>query len=115
MVEFESAHTGDGVIMKMSGELTVSHVVQAKSVLLEALGRLDYLELDLSLMTEVDISGLQLLCAAHRTAKTQGKRIVVLSASDSIDTAVKDAGLPGSEGCATSLSEGCLWAKGEMR
>ena len=113
MIEFESAHTGDGVILKLSGELTVPHVDQTKSVLLEALGRLDYLEVDLSLMTEVDISGLQLLCTAHRAAVTQGKRMVVQGASERIDTTAKNAGFPGREGCTTSPNEGCPWTRGE--
>ena len=114
-MEFESANTGDGVVLKLSGELTVPNAGQSGSALLEALGRLDYLEIDLSLVTAVDIAGLQLLCAAHRTAVIQSKRIVVLSASDCVDMAANNAGFLRREGCITSPNEGCLWAEGGRR
>lgn len=115
MIEFERGNFGDGMVLKLSGELTVPHAAQAKSVLLEALERLDYLEIDLSLVTAVDIAGLQLLCAAHKTAVTRGKRIVAMSASDYVDLAAKEAGFLRHEGCITSPNEGCLWAEGGRR
>ena len=115
MIEFESAHTGDGVVLKLSGELTVPNAAEFRSALLEALGRLDYLEIDLSPVTAVDIAGLQLLCAAHRTAVTQAKKIVLLSASGCVDMAANNAGFLCREGCMTSPNEGCLWAEGGRR
>ena len=102
-------------MLKLSGELTVPNAARFRSALLEALGRLDCLEIDLSPVTAVDIAGLQLLCAVHRTAVTRAKRIVVLSASDCVDMAVNNVGFPGREGCMTSRTEGCLWAEGGRR
>ncbi len=66
---------GDAVFLTLSGELTVGRAAQLKADLLDALGRGNRLVLDLGGVTEADVTCLQLLCATHRSAAAQGKRV----------------------------------------
>jgi len=63
--------------LSLEGELTVSNAVALRERFLKALGQSDQVEIDLAGVSAVDLAGLQLLCAAHRTAAAQGKTLTL--------------------------------------
>ncbi len=52
--------------LSLAGDLTMAEVQETKQALLEAIGEVDTLRLDLKEIEAVDVSFIQLLCAAHR-------------------------------------------------
>jgi anti-sigma B factor antagonist len=60
------------VRLALDGELTIYRAAELKPVLLAALDGAAQVELDLSAVTEVDTSGVQLLMLAKRTALSRG-------------------------------------------
>jgi anti-anti-sigma regulatory factor len=54
--------------MSLPPELTLANAASVKSAMLEALESGEPLELDASEVTDVDVAGLQLLCALHLEA-----------------------------------------------
>ena len=66
-----------GIRLCLEGELTVSNATALREGFLEALGQSDQVEIDLDEITAVDLAGLQLLCAAHRTAVAKGKTLTL--------------------------------------
>ncbi|MCL5885384.1 MAG: STAS domain-containing protein [Deltaproteobacteria bacterium] len=87
--------------------LTVSQVSEARTALMDALERFEEVFLDVDGTPEIDLCGLQLLCAARRTASNRSRRIVLSGrAFDSFGIAAARAGScfhrecgPGDEGC----------------
>lgn len=65
-------------------ELTIYSAVENKARLMEALGKTDQLEIDLSEIIELDTAGLQLLILAKREANDQGKTISMVGHSEAV-------------------------------
>ena len=63
----------NGKRLNLSGELTIQSAGEFKAILKESLEATGILAINLSSVTEIDLSCLQLLCAAHRTAMEQDK------------------------------------------
>jgi len=59
--------------IRLEGEVTIAYAAELKKVLLEALASGCELRLDMGSATELDISALQLLCAAEREARASGR------------------------------------------
>ena len=79
--------------------LTAARAAEIRDALLTQLGSGGDLELDLSAVTEVDVAGLQLLCAAHRSAVAAGRELVVAGASEALREALRVSGLATAAGC----------------
>jgi anti-anti-sigma factor len=60
-------------VLRLFGELTLSHAPELKECLFAALSRNEALEVDLLNITEIDAAGLQLLVLLHREALAGGK------------------------------------------
>lgn len=63
--------------LTMSGDLTIRHSARLKRVLIEELERTDNLRLRFGDVDEADITLLQLLCAAHKSAQEKNKNVAV--------------------------------------
>ena len=100
---------GGGATLHLHGELTVQEAGRVRIELLDSLARADRVEIDLSSVTAADIAGLQLLCAAHKTAAARGKTVLLLRMPASVEEAVAVAGFGRHEGCMAD----CLWAGGQ--
>jgi ABC-type transporter Mla MlaB component len=98
--------------VELPGELTVQEAARLKSLLSDGLERADCIEVDLSHTGKADIAGLQLLCAAYKTAIARGKTIVIPAVPDCVRTAAIAAGFWRPEGCVACQEEGCPWAQG---
>jgi len=68
---------GAGTRLALDTDLTIYHAEAHKLALLEALGRGNRLELDLSAVGDIDTAGLQLLILLKREAREQGKQVVI--------------------------------------
>jgi len=101
-------------ILDINGEMTIQNAEEIKNVLQEALACNDWLQLNLEGVTEVDLTGLQLICAAHMSSIKFGKRFTVnFSVNEPIKTIVQDAGFIRHIGCSIDISNTCVWTGGE--
>ena len=105
----DKASGADGLGSSVATEWTVWQAPEIRTALLEQLAAQGPFELDLGEVDEVDLTGLQLLCSAHRTATARGKEFRVTRWSEAFERAVETAGFHRHQGC----SEGCLWIRGD--
>lgn len=96
--------------VKLAGGVTLARASEVKAELLDALTGASRLHLDLTAVDEMDVAGVQLLCALHRSAVRQGKGLEITAEGRSTLVAElsRAVGFPRHKGCA----EGCLWQEG---
>lgn len=101
-------------ILKVSGGVTIGDAGGFRQALLAALEAASELQVDLSEMTGIDLTGLQLLCAAHQSAVRGGKWLYIADGGNSTfrEMAV-GAGFRRHTGCARDTSYSCIWVGGE--
>ena len=89
-----------GTRMRLKGALTIAHAEEVKRLLLTALSGTGNVLLDAEAVMEVDLAGLQLLCAAHRTALQVGRTVIVdYAQSPLLAEALRKAGYMRHVGC----------------
>lgn len=99
--------------LRLEGNLGIQSASELKKVLLEALSGANHLILNLEKVTGADVSGLQLLCALHRIAMSEGKGLAVIGgAAPSFRQVVRDAGFEREQGCSLDHNQSCLWKAG---
>lgn len=64
------------MVVELPGELTIAHAAELRDLLSASAGRED-VTLDAHAVIEVDVAGLQVLCAARRTALAMNRRLVL--------------------------------------
>ncbi len=65
------------MIVEMPAELTVARAVELRALLLSALDRGEALELRGDAVVDVDVAGLQVLCAAQRSARARNLELTL--------------------------------------
>jgi anti-anti-sigma regulatory factor len=97
-------------VVTVEGRLVASQAGQLHQLLLEAFESALPVELSISKVQEADLSFLQLLCAAHRTAVARGVAFNVsgLISAAAVLQLLRAAGAEPGLGC----PEGCLWPTG---
>ncbi len=104
---------GKSKSIKLTGNLTIDHAVEVASILADSLNRCDHLHLFFEDVTAVDISFLQLLCSAHRTAVKSNKTLALASQRpEPLKQAMMAAGFICEEGCIFSRQQSCIWKEG---
>jgi anti-anti-sigma regulatory factor len=106
--------TGDTGVVKLDGDLTLSNAEEIKKTLIKAILDSDSVKVKFGKVQNVDLSCLQLLCSAHRSAERFHKQMsfggplppVVMSAATS-------AGYADLKGCRPDCKGICLWLKTE--
>jgi anti-anti-sigma regulatory factor len=99
--------------LKVCGRLTIGGASGLKDALLEALGAGEELQVDLRGVTQIDLSALQLLCAAHQSAGKGGKRFFIINDGNEVfSSTVSDAGFRRQVGCSHDTSLSCIWVGG---
>ena len=111
--DFQSRKSGDGNvgILRLAGTLTIEYAERLREALLAALEESVRLTLDCSEVTDVDLSGLQLLCSAHRTASSGRHQLeLLLPMPAALHRAFNEVGLVRLRACC-SVAPGtpCLW------
>jgi anti-anti-sigma regulatory factor len=95
------------MLVKLEGELTLVHVSEIKSRLLEAVAGGGEVEVDVSAVTEVDVAGLQLICSLHRLLDTQQRELRLVGDLDLVSNGSKRSAFSGEAACGPS----CVWRK----
>jgi ABC-type transporter Mla MlaB component len=100
--------------LKLVGSLTIGQAAGFKEALVAALSEASELQVDISGITEIDLTGLQLLGASHRSALDRGKLFRVETGGNQsyLDTVV-NAGFRRHVGCAKDVNGTCIWVGGE--
>ena len=104
----------EGYVLTLKGELTVPHAEALKAMLSESLQGANRVRIELAEVSAVDLSCLQLLCSAHRTAASLGKTLTLGGEiPPMLRQAMKDAGFTRQKGCAFSPHTNCLGCGGD--
>lgn len=110
-LQINTTPTGTEGILSLQGDLTMVHAQDTRKTLLEAIDKVDALRLDLNGVDSVDVSFVQLLCAAHRECFLSGKKILLQgNPTESIEEALERAGYTRQLGCIADARKSCLWA-----
>jgi len=103
-------------IVVVSGDMTIQNTGEIRNLLLEAFSCGEGVCLEMDKVTGVDLAGLQLLCAAHRTSMTEKKHFNVSGTDiEAIKSVARDAGFPRHTGCVRDTGKTCIWAGGEKQ
>jgi anti-anti-sigma regulatory factor len=103
-------------IVVVSGDMTIQNAGEIRNLLLEAFSGGEGVCLEMDKVTGVDLAGLQLLCAAHRSAMTDKKHFSVSGMDiEALKSVVRDAGFPRHSGCVRDTGKTCIWAGGEKQ
>ena len=104
----------DGVQLTVTGSLTIEYAADMREALLGAFAKGNLVTVDLSALEGIDLSGLQLLCAAHRTTFGQEKQLKVIgSVQPVVRKAAEISGYYRHVGCSQDVQKSCVWVGGE--
>lgn len=78
-IAIELVEAGDVMLVVVGGDLTFPNVPHVREKLLEAFAAKRQVGLEIREVREVDLSFLQVLCAAYRTALAESKEITLLN------------------------------------
>jgi anti-anti-sigma factor len=110
MVNLKFEKKGSVGLVKLMGDVNIAHAADLKAALLKAMGRADTVYLDMADVTCVDMSCLQLLCSAHRTAVRMKKTITWNSAiPEAVSRTSTEAGFLRHCGCVLDTGKSCIW------
>jgi ABC-type transporter Mla MlaB component len=99
--------------VRLAGSMTIAQASELRDALLGALQGAGQLRLDLSGITEIDLTGVQLLGATHRSARASGKKINIQHGGNQVylDT-LSGAGFKRCSGCDEDTKHTCIWVGG---
>ncbi len=82
----------DRTIFILDGDITIYDAVSLRNTLLEALDTSPAIELNLADVTDCDITALQILVAAGKTAEKNKRRLSITDCSDSLAAKMRQIG-----------------------
>lgn len=101
---------GQMVTLHWSGDLTVRRIAEIKTQVQKTLAAATDVSIEIGAEAECDMTVLQLLCAAHRTASRQGKTLRLCGEIPVQFKMIMDlGGFSRHIGCARDQSGCCLW------
>lgn len=113
---FEVEYTeDDGIkVLNIAGEMTIAHAARLRTVLLDAIEGAGHVAVEIEKVSAIDLTGLQLLCSAHRTACQRGGTFELLSVeqSEAVAEAAGIAGLLHQADCSGNEGKRCIWTGG---
>ena len=102
----------DTSALVFSGNLTLHTATEVKKDLIEALTSSAAVQVSFKDVSEVDLSFVQLICAAHRSAVTDGKKIEFpVQWPEAFVNLTQESGLNGHVGCSNDDHILCPWLK----
>ena len=100
--------------LKLNGEITLLHAEELLALLNQALEATDHVVIDAGGVTDIDIAGLQLLCAAHKMAMEQNKQLAMgPNQPHVLASRVNQAGLARRQHCDGLKDTNCFWMGGK--
>lgn len=101
-----------GTIM-LKGELNIQYASRLKEMLSDSLARAERLRINVEQIEEIDLSCLQVLCSAHRTAIGLQRSIEVAGTwPEDFRSVVERAGYSAGRSCGSPENVSCLWKSG---
>lgn len=91
--------------------VTIAQVRQLKDALLRGFAEAERITLDIGAAGDIDVAGLQLLCAAHHFAGAHGRQLLVAGGGERIRELVSSAGFVRGTLCGAGRDEACFWTK----
>jgi len=102
--------SNDRGTITLDGDLTLPHTEELRGLFLKALVNADDVSLRFADVHEVDLSCLQVLCSAHRSAVRLRKQLRFDGEPpEALKSAVLAAGFSRLKGCKLDCGESCLW------
>ena len=99
--------------LTLEGEITLLQAQDLLTLLKEALAATDHVEIDIAELSDIDMAGLQLLCAAHKSAAKSNKRLTLNSnRPEAFVSRTRQAGLACRQICEGLNDTNCLWMGG---
>jgi len=111
-MKFQMDTSGQTGTIIINEPLTIENVSEMKNVLLDAYKKTNQVNIQFESLPDIDLSGLQLFCSAHRTF-TNAQKIMNIDLSNAsiFKKKAKKLGLIRHKGCHLEQSENCLWRK----
>jgi anti-anti-sigma regulatory factor len=109
---FKSVTTGPGELT-LGGSLTVDNAPGIRAKLLEVLENWDSLALSVEDDADVDVSLLQILCAAHQTSVKKKKAFLVAGVGKNLAAAADSAGYARQKGGGSESGGRYVWVRGK--
>jgi anti-anti-sigma regulatory factor len=111
MVSVDQETTEQGVRISIRGRMTIEEASDLRTQLIEALDH-DHVLLSVDGVDEADLSGLQLLCSAHKHAVKNGRTLNLSGQSQEVfRQALEAIGLRRETGCVKAGEATCLWVE----
>ena len=102
--------SGNKGVVTVDGDVTLRQAEEFRRVLIKALVDADEVALDMEKVEKVDLSCLQLLCSAHRSAARFKKKFAFTGCpSEALRDAVEASGFSRVTGCKLDCDKSCLW------
>jgi len=106
----QGVEEGKMITLQWSGDLTIRRIAELKTQVQQALAGATQVSIEIAAGAECDMTVMQLLCAAHRTASRQGKTLRLFrEIPEQFKMIMKLAGFSRHIGCARDESGCCLW------
>lgn len=102
-------HEDSTTKLLMPAEATIETVGTLHALLLKSDSPAMETVVDLSETVTLDVTSLQVLCAAHHKATKEGRRLRLDNISTSARNAVTQLGYPRHIGCGHDVTGSCLW------
>ncbi len=101
---------GNRGIITLDGDLTLADAKTFRTHLIKALIDSDEVTVRFGDVAAVDLSCIQLLCSAHRSAVRLNKRLALQPGwPERFQQVAQDAGFSRSAGCRLDMQNSCLW------
>ena len=109
MLDRKIEEKGAGSVLTLYGDVTVQSAAELRGILLEQLAVHSDLTIDLSYVTNCDLSLFQLICATHKRSVKDAKTVRMGDCSASIKETASSGGFLRTSGCVSDTNEKCLW------
>jgi anti-anti-sigma regulatory factor len=108
--------SGNKGVITIVGDLTLPYAEELKGIFIQALLNTDYVFIAFNDVQDVDLSCLQLFCAAHRSAVRSKKHLAFRGSPPNVMIrAAETAGFSHLKGCSLGNEESCLWKAAGVR
>jgi len=92
MFDFKVEKEGAVGVLTLEGDQTIQYSNELRTFLLKSFDSVHHVVLDVERVTSLDLSCLQLICSAHKTAAGMKKRLTVTGNSETFKKAMEDGG-----------------------
>lgn len=97
--------------LALLGDVTIEDVAVLRDALLEQYSMVDELIVNMSGVSQIDLTCLQLFCSYHLAAIKGGKTISLLNISGPTRSALVSLGFIRHVGCRNDSNHNCLWVE----